>query len=208
MTSNMVDLRADTYPVFGRPALVNIRSVNFLAVAATVGCLVLAACSSSSSTSSTPQASPTSSAESPSASASSASTSASPAAPASSSDSNIPAGLTGDAKTVATNWVEFFDPATPTATKVTLLQNGSKFSAVLAGQATSSQAKETSAQVTAVTVAGSSASVTWTLLLSGFPVIKDQKGQAVLTNGVWQVSDSSFCGLLSMQPPVPGACKS
>jgi hypothetical protein len=40
------------------------------------------------------------------------------------------------------------------------------------------------------------------------PVIKDQKGQAVLTNGVWQVSDSSFCGLLSMQPPVPGACKS
>ena len=155
-----------------------------------------------------PPASPTSSAASPSASAASASASTSPSAAASSSDSNIPAGLTGDAKTVATNWVAFFDPATPTATKVTLLQNGSKFSAVLAGQATSSQAKETAAQVTAVTVAGSAATVTWNLLLSGMPVIKDQKGQAVLTNGVWQVSDSSFCGLLSMQPPVPGACKS
>lgn len=102
----------------------------------------------------------------------------------------------------------FFDPATPTATKVTLLQNGSKFSAVLAGEATNAQAKETSAQVTEVTVAGSAASVTWTLLLSGMPVVKDQKGQAVLANGVWQVSDSSFCGLLSLQPPVPGACKS
>ena len=123
-------------------------------------------------------------------------------------DSNIPAGLTGDAKTVATNWVTFFDPATPTATKLTLLENGSKFSAVLAGQATSAQGKETAAQVTAVTVAGSSANVTWSLLLSGIPVLKGQKGQAILTKGVWQVADSSFCGLLSMQPPVPDACKS
>jgi len=104
--------------------------------------------------------------------------------------------------------VAFFDPATPTATKVTLLQNGSKFSAVLAGEASSSQAKETAAQVTAVTVTGSTASVTWNLLLSGFPVVKAQKGQAVLTNGTWQVADSSFCGLLSLQPPVPAACKS
>ena len=102
----------------------------------------------------------------------------------------------------------FFDPATPTATKVTLLQNGSKFSAVMAGEASSSQAKETAAQVTAVTVTGSTASVTWNLLLSGFPVVKAQKGQAVLTNGTWQVADSSFCGLLSLQPPVPAACKS
>ncbi len=40
------------------------------------------------------------------------------------------------------------------------------------------------------------------------PVIKGQKGQAVLNKGVWQARDSSFCGLLSMQPPVPAACKS
>ena len=187
----------------------NIRPIRpFLAVAATVSCLALSACSSgSSSTSSAPPASTTSSAPSASASASAASTSAAPTAAASSSDSNIPAGLTGDAKTVATNWVTFFDPATPTATKVTLLENGSKFSAVLAGQASSPQGKETAAQVTAVTVNGSKASVTWSLLLSGIPVLKGQKGQAVLTSGTWQVADSSFCGLLSMQPPVPAACK-
>jgi hypothetical protein len=187
---------------------VNTRPIRpLLAVAATLSCIVLAACSSgSSSTSSAPPAATTSAAASASAAASSASASASASA-ASSSDSNIPAGLTGDAKTVATNWVAFFNPATPTATKVTLLQNGSKFSSVLAGEATNAQAKETAAQVTAVTVAGSTASVTWSLLLSGIPVVKDQKGQAVLNNGVWQVGDSSFCGLLSMQPPVPAACK-
>lgn len=188
----------------------NIRPVRpLLAVAATVSCLALAACSSgSSSTSSAPPAATTSAAASATAAASSASASASASATASSSvDSNIPAGLTGDAKTVATNWVTFFDPATPTATKLSLLENGSKFSAVLAGEASNAQAKETAAQVTAVTVTGSTASVTWSLLLSGVPVVKGQKGQAVLNKGVWQVGDSSFCGLLSLQPPVPAACK-
>ena len=187
----------------------NIRPLRpFLAVAATVSCLALAGCSSgSSSTSSAPPASTTSAATSASASAAAASTSAAPTAAASSSDSNIPAGLTGDAKTVATNWVTFFDAATPTATRLALLQNGSKFSAVLAGQASSPQGKETAAQVTAVTVNGSTASVTWSLLLSNIPMLKGQQGKAVLTNGTWQVAYSSFCGLLSLQPPVPAACK-
>jgi protein-S-isoprenylcysteine O-methyltransferase Ste14 len=103
--------------------------------------------------------------------------------------------------------VAFFDATTPTAKRVSLLENGSSFSPVLTGQASSTQGKETSAQVTAVTVAGSTASVTWNLLLSNIPVIKGQKGKAVLTKGVWKVSQSSFCGLLSMQPPVPAACK-
>jgi hypothetical protein len=103
--------------------------------------------------------------------------------------------------------VTFFDGTAPAATRLPLLQNGSKFSAVLTGQAASAQGKETAAQVTAVTVNGSSADVTWNLLLAGTPILKAQKGQAVLTNGTWQVADSSFCGLLSMQPPVPAACK-
>ena len=188
----------------------NVRPLRpFLAVAATASCLALAACSSgSSSTSSAPPASATSSAPSASASASAASTSAAPTAAASGVDSNIPAGLTGDAKTVATNWVTFFDGTTPTATRVSLLKNGSKFAAILAGQGTSAQGKETAAQVTAVSVNGSTASVTWSLLLSNIPMLKGQKGQAVLTNGTWQVADSSFCGLLAMQPPVPAACNS
>jgi hypothetical protein len=103
--------------------------------------------------------------------------------------------------------VAFFDGKTSAATKAGLLEKGSVFAAVLAGEAKSAQAQSTSAQVTAVTVAGSKATVTWTLLLSNQPMLKGQKGQAILTNGVWQVSDASFCGLLAMQPPVPPACK-
>lgn len=186
----------------------NIRPIRpFLAVAATVSCLALAACSSSSSTSSAPPAATTSAAPSTSAPAASASATDSASAAASSTDSDIPAGLTGDAKTIATNWVAFFNPATPTATRVGLLENGSAFEAVLAGQSSSAQGKATSAIVSAVTVAGSSADVKWTLLLSGTPMLPNQKGKAVLNKGTWQVSQSSFCGLLSLQPPVPAACK-
>jgi hypothetical protein len=38
-------------------------------------------------------------------------------------------------------------------------------------------------------------------------VLNNQKGSAVKVGGVWQVSDASFCGLLSLQPPVPAVCK-
>ncbi|MCW2935992.1 MAG: hypothetical protein JWM19_6954 [Actinomycetia bacterium] len=167
---------------------------SLVVAAAAASCLALTACSNSSSSAS-----------------SSATTPASSAASSSSSDGSapaIPASLTGTAKTVATNWVGFFDPRTPTATKVTLLQNGTTFESVLAAQASSASARQTSVTVSAVTVSGPTAAVTWTLDLSGVPALTGQKGLAVLTKGVWQVSDASFCGLLSLQPPAPAACKS
>jgi len=185
----------------------NIRPTRALvAVLVTVSCLVLAACSSgSSSTSSSTPSTPAATTASP---TPTASASASTSSSSSSSAPLIPAGLTGTAKTVATNWVAFFNPATPVATKETLLENGSSFGPVLQGQASSAEGKESSAQVTAVTVSGSTASVTWNLLIAGSAMLNKQKGQAVLTKGVWQVSTASFCGLLSLSPPVPAACKS
>src|SRR5262249_18014418 len=115
----------------------------------------------------------------------------------------------GTAKTIATNWVAFFNPATPTATKVTLLQNGSTFAPVLQAESADPTAKTTSAKVDAVTVSGSQATVTWDLLLSGTPTLTNQQGQAVLDGGTWKVSDASFCGLLKLQPSgPPPQCKS
>jgi len=102
--------------------------------------------------------------------------------------------------------VAFFNPATPTATKITLLQNGSKFASALQAESTNPQAQTTAAKVDAVTVSGSTAKVTWDLLLSGTPVLTSQPGQAVLEGGTWKVSDASFCGLLKLQPPAPPAC--
>jgi hypothetical protein len=119
----------------------------------------------------------------------------------------VPAGLTGTAKTIATNWVTFFHPATPVATKVTLLENGPAFRSALESEATNAQAKLTAAQVTAVRVTSSTAAtVTWNLLVSGTALLTNQKGEAVYRGGIWKVSAASFCSLLEQAGSAPAAC--
>jgi hypothetical protein len=173
-----------------------------LGAAAGVACLALTAAACSSSSSSSAPATTL-------APAVSASAAALPAASATGSPSGVPAGLTGTAKTIATNWVTFFSPATPVATRVTLLENGPAFASALRSLSTNAQAKLIAAQVTAVRVTSSTAAtVTWNLLFSGTAVRSNQKGEAVYQGRVWKVSDTSFCGLLKLVPPVPAACNS
>jgi hypothetical protein len=178
-----------------------------LLMAATAASLALAACSGGSSSASAPATSApaTTSAASASASASASATSSSSSA---ASSSGVPASLTGTAKTIATNWVTFFNATTPAATRLSLLENGSTFASALQALLKSPAASQTAAQVTAVSVASSTATVTWNLLLSGKVELPNQKGQAVLQGGVWKVSDASLCALVSLEPPVPAACKS
>lgn len=174
------------------------------ACAAVVASVALAACSGSSSTSSAPPATTASAATTAAATTPAATT---PAASPSDTGSGSGSSFTGAAKQVADNWTAFFDPNTPAAQKPKLVQDGTTTLApVLAAQATNAQAKLTSAKVSAVTVSGSTATVTWDLLLSGSPVLTNQKGTAVLEGGTWKVSKTSFCGLLKLQPPVPAAC--
>jgi hypothetical protein len=181
-----------------------------LGAAAGVACLALTATACGSSGNA---ASPTASAQ---ASASARdSAAAAPSGSATSSASpvpGVPAGLTGTAKTIATNWVTFFNPKTTVAKRESLLQDGSDFTAQLKSEAASSEAQLTSSQVSAVTVtSGTAATVTWSLLFSGSPVLAGQKGTAVYQDGVWKVSKASFCGLLSLNAasgPVPAACPS
>jgi hypothetical protein len=104
--------------------------------------------------------------------------------------------------------VTFFNATTPAATRLSLLENGSTFASALQALLKSPAASQTAAQVTAVSVASSTATVTWNLLLSGKVELPNQKGQAVLQGGVWKVSDASLCALVSLEPPVPAACKS
>ena len=177
---------------------------SLLMAAAAVSCLALAACSSASSSS--PPAATSAAATTPAATtpAASASTSSSAAG----SSSGVPSTLTGTAKTIATNWVTFFNGASPASARLSLLENASTFSSALQALLKSSVASQTSAQVTAVSVASSTATVTWNLLLSGKVALPKQKGQAVLEGGTWKVSDASLCALVSLEPPVPAACKS
>jgi hypothetical protein len=159
------------------------------------------ACSSSSSSSSAP-ASPAASAT-----ASSAAPTTAPASPTAAASSpaavaSTPA-ATGTAAAVAAitkNWVTFFNGKTPAATRETLVQDGPQFATVLKAQASSAQSEAAGASVQKVTLTSATqASVGYTILISGSPVLAGQKGTAVLESGTWKVSLTSFCGLLALQ---------
>lgn len=85
---------------------------------------------------------------------------------------------------------------------------------MLAAQASNPQGAAASAKVTKVTqVSTSQAEVTYDILLSGTPVLSNQKGEAVYQDGTWRVGDASFCGLLTLEAggktsSLPAACKS
>jgi len=158
----------------------------------------VAACGGSSTTSgsgsaSTPKASPAS---------------ASPAA----SSPAAPAGSTGTQAKVAANWTAFFDPKKPLAKRVSLLQDGSQFAAIIAAQAGAGLPSQASVKVTKVILlSATKAKVTYSILLNGQPVLPGQSGTAVLQGGTWKVGVASFCGLLALEntgsgKPLPAAC--
>jgi hypothetical protein len=119
-----------------------------------------------------------------------------------------PADTTSAAAAVATSFQKFFDPATPSASKLALLQNGSAFVPVLQGFASNKLASAATVTVTAVDFTGASAAdVTYNLCESGTAVLPGSKGQSVLAGGVWQVSDATLCGLVKLNSggaAVPG----
>jgi hypothetical protein len=160
-----------------------------LALAATV-----AACSSAS----TSAAPPSASAPAPASSAASAPASSSaPAAPSSSA----PAAAGGNAKAqITANWEAFFNGSTSAAKKISVLQNGDKFSAVIKAQAGSGLASTAGAKVTAVVVnSATSATVSYDITLSGATALANQTGTAVYEDGIWKVGDVSFCQLLKLE---------
>jgi hypothetical protein len=166
------------------------RLISSILLAGMVG-LGLAACGGSSS-STPPKASP----------------SAKPSTPSTSS------AMSADRNEITANWEAFFNAKTPVAKRVSLLQDGSTFSSIIKSQAGSGLASEATAQVTKVTVISSSqAQVTYSILVSGTPELKNQAGTAVYQDGTWKVGVISFCGLLILEnggssSSLPAACKS
>jgi hypothetical protein len=161
---------------------------------------VAAACSSSPSTSSGSSSPP-------------ASTPAtSPSSPVTSS--SAPTSGTAATNAITTNWEAFFNAKTPLATRVSLLQHGAQFQSVIQAQAGSGLAALATAKVTHVTVTSPTmATVTYNILVSGTPELKNQTGVAVLENGTWKVGVASFCGLLTLEnggktSGLPAACSS
>lgn len=117
------------------------------------------------------------------------------------------------AATITHNWEKFFNPKTPVAQRVALLQNGAAFASVIRAQAGSGLASTASAKVSKVTVTSSSqATVKYSILVSGATALSNQTGVAVLQDGTWKVGLASFCGLLTLEnngktSGLPSLCK-
>jgi hypothetical protein len=168
------------------------RSLSQIALACALGA-GLAACSSSGS------------------SAPSSST-ASSSAPASSASAS-PATGSAAVQKITANWTAFFDAKTPTATRISLLQNGPTFASIIKAQAGSGLAATATAKVTKVVVTSpTQAKVTYSILVGGQPALAGQSGVAVYEGGIWKVGVASFCGLLNLEfagntSSLPAACK-
>jgi hypothetical protein len=162
--------------------------------------LTVAACSSSSSTSASTSTSSTAAASSPAATGSSAA----PSSPGTGSSSAAVAQITA-------NWEKFFNSSTPTAERVALLQNGSRFTSAIRAFSSLPLANGIGAKVTAVTLkSATTATVTYNLTAAGTTLLSNQSGTAVYQDGVWKVGSPSLCGLFKLIPggTVPSACNS
>jgi hypothetical protein len=116
-----------------------------------------------------------------------------------------------DAQTTAAvknAYAKFFSPKTPENVSLGLLQDGPKFKAAIDQQASGSMAASASVQVSSVSlISPKTAKVSFTIYLNKQPMLKNQPGYAVNTNGTWQVSEYTFCGLLTLEGSAPAACK-
>lgn len=107
-------------------------------------------------------------------------------------------------------YVRFFSSKTPTATRITLLQNGQQFEAAITALAKNPLASNTSAKVSSVTLqGGDKAKVVYTVNIAGaaVPGLNNRAGTAVRVNGTWKVGAADFCALVSLGGSPPKACK-
>lgn len=105
-------------------------------------------------------------------------------------------------------YAKFFSPDTPENVSLGLLQDGPKFKSAIDQQASGSMAASASVKVSSVSlISPKTAKVSFTIYLNKQPMLKNQPGYAVNTNGTWQVAEYTFCGLLTLEGSAPAACK-
>ncbi len=110
-------------------------------------------------------------------------------------------GLTGDQQKAITSAYEtFFSGQSDAQTKLGVIEDPDRFAKTINAQASSGLAESTSVQVSRMDLVGPGrAAVTYTILMDDKPVLPDQTGYAIETDGEWKVSASSFCGLLTLE---------
>jgi ABC-type phosphate transport system substrate-binding protein len=135
-------------------------------------------------------------------------------APVSSVPASAPPTATNTAAAVAqitANWEKAFNGSTPLSRRVTLVQNGSIFTAVISDSRKWPSGLGSSVMGVRLDSA-TSATVTYSIGVDGFgePALTGLTGTAVYQDGVWKVGDASLCAVLKLVPgePVPSACRS
>jgi hypothetical protein len=114
-----------------------------------------------------------------------------------------------DTDQVKSAYETFFSSKTPLSERVALLQNGSRFRAVMKSFASNPLASNTSAKVFSVAPQGAkSAKVVYEVMISGGVVPPGkQTGSAVREGGKWKVADASLCALLALNGGLPSVCR-
>ncbi|MCX2182612.1 hypothetical protein KV205_19060 [Streptomyces sp. SKN60] len=107
---------------------------------------------------------------------------------------------------ITENFTAFFDPKTPTAERIKLLENGEAMAPVLGAFAGDKNAAQTSVKVKEIDFTSpTGANVTYDLLVAGNTALPDAKGTSVLQNDTWKVSVQTLCGLVQVSgATVPG----
>ena len=126
--------------------------------------------------------------------------------PASTSTASAPAGSTA---AITANWETFFNSKTSVAKRVSLLQDGSQFAAIITAQQHSPLAAGLTAKVKSVSnVTNTQANVKYDLVVGGSKV--PMTGVAVYQDGTWKVGVATFCGLLHLEglKSMPSVCSS
>jgi hypothetical protein len=148
-------------------------------------------------------------------SSSSSTATSAPAATTSAATASSSAAAGGSAVAqITANWEAFFNPATPNAKRVQLLENGAQFASAINAFSASPLAQSVSSKVDSVSVTSATkANVKYDLTAAGTAVATGETGTSVLQDGVWKVGDDVFCGLLKqgaslLNISVPAACNS
>ncbi|MFI1051672.1 hypothetical protein ACH4U3_39130 [Streptomyces griseoruber] len=100
---------------------------------------------------------------------------------------------------VRQNWQKFFDPATSTADKQALLENGRMMGPMLRAFGGDQRGGQVAAEVQKVAFTSpTEATVTYTLTLDGATALPNATGKAVLQDGTWKVSVTTLCSLVGL----------
>jgi hypothetical protein len=109
-------------------------------------------------------------------------------------------------KSITDAYAAFFNSKSAVAQSEGALQHGSAFHATLVEQAKGQFSNNSSAKVGAISVSGSRAYVTFSILSKGKPLLNNFKGYATLEGGKWKVAAITFCTLLQLQGGAPAVC--